>query len=289
MTEQRNWKHLLSPQHVDNIRSESYLALLHKYFDIAAHRVEQAAGVPLCIEHCGRCCTSNSVLSYGVEAEAAASWLYSNGTLIPRVVAACEQWLTQQGNWTYASSITQAGWKSLEPEYLRALTTPCPLMDADKRCLIHPVRPLVCRAYGVTRLPGAECPRPLGIGESNGQKLTFDSRDRNLPIQALMDEMVDVTEDLRYKRWGFFYTMLFERLAASRLAGLIDDGKVPTVKGMVMWGASRLMLWQTQLDEEWKNTEADKSIDTQAYLKDDDKGIPHLTFRVGRDGKVKRA
>ena len=287
-TEHRNLTHLLTPQHIDNLRAERYLTLLHSYFNTALNRVQAAAGVPICIEGCGKCCSHNSVLSYGVEAELAVGWLYSHPDMILDLKAKCRAWLIEPGDWTYTRQMSPELWASLEPEYLRALVTRCPFLQDDARCSIHEIRPIVCRAYGVTRLPGVECPRPLGIGETDGQKITFNPNNSSLPIKPLTEEMIAVTQDARYTRWGFFYTMLYERLDANDLAGLIDDGRVPAVKGIVLQGNARMMLWQTQLDEEWQAIEADKSIATQSYLKPGKGGTPVLKFHVDRRGKVSR-
>jgi len=46
-------------------------------------------------------------------------------------------------------------------EYVKSTSSSCPFLDGDKLCIIHDARPVVCRAYGVTRTTGPECPRPI--------------------------------------------------------------------------------------------------------------------------------
>jgi Fe-S-cluster containining protein len=46
-------------------------------------------------------------------------------------------------------------------EYVKATSSPCPLLTQEKTCLMHDARPVVCRAYGVMRTTGPECPRPM--------------------------------------------------------------------------------------------------------------------------------
>jgi Fe-S-cluster containining protein len=264
----------------------SLLEKVHRGYDSAASEVSKATGARLCVPGCGLCC-HNSVLALGIEAELAASWLLGQPKLFDRVMDACYEWLTRPGKYTYGGKLDYERWQELLPEYESVLREPCPFLLEDRSCLIHWARPLVCRAYGVTRMPAPNCPRPLGFGEGSNARAYWDGR---TPMQFAPDHkpvsLYQLIRDLkglmaaypRYSREGFFTTFLYERFRAKTLAGLLDDGKVPMVKVFAAWGGSHLLLWQEQLDQQWKAEAADKSIAQQVPMERLD-GLPVMTIK----------
>jgi len=264
----------------------SRLERVHRGYAQAATEIETAIGGPICVAKCGLCCHHNSVVAYGIEAELAASWLLGQPRLINPVLDRCHDWLTRRDNrYTYGSKITPELWSDLRGEFEQALQEPCVLLDQEtKQCLVHWGRPLVCRAYGVTRVPAPHCPRPLGPAEDIGSRTYWDGRDRSLNLYRDVDKLLKSIIERRYDRQGFFVTMLYERFRAKELAGLLDDGKVPLVKAAVGWGTGYLLLWQEQLERQWRAEAADNSIAEQVPLEDRD-GLPVMVMRVGRRRK----
>lgn len=234
---------------------------VYKMVQFAQQQVEQAIGVPVCVESCrGLCCRMNSIAAYGVEAEHVASWLLTQGKLLPDILDRARGWLTAPGNWTYGRKLNYGIWKSLEMELREALMEPCCFLSDEGRCLIHEVRPLVCRTYGVLHMPGSNCPRPLGFGEDENSRAWFDAKDPSLPIRLRWNSLRWSMKEPRFNRGGFLAMMLFERFHAKELAGLMDDGRIPLVKAHEGHGRGLALLWQDDLEREWRNVKADISI-----------------------------
>jgi len=243
-----------------------HLDRLYGLFGEAAKRVESAIGRPICIERCGACCQVNTAYGYGVEAEYVASWLLGQPLILRNLLDRCEAWLTRRGHYTYGRGISHDNVQQLQAELQGAIGEPCPFLGDDKRCLIHPARPFACRAYGVTHLPSPTCPRPLGLGEHAGGRALWDDSDPRLPLRALVETFLGQVQEVRFSRHGFLPTMVFERLAAKKLAGLLDDMRIPLVKVMVQSGPGYMVLWQEQWEKMWSAQGADRSIATQVPL-----------------------
>lgn len=269
------------PEHWRLFGYESRLTKIHRGYDEAARKIEGAIGTSLCVSKCGRCCECNSPLAFGIESEVAAMLLLGNPKLINPVLDRCREWLTAPGKYTYGRKLTPELWDSLQPEFESTAKERCPMLTEDKGCLIHVARPLVCRAYGVTRIAGAECPRPLGIGEGVNQRCTWDGHDPSIGLYEQVGKLMNSIPERRFNRSGFFMTMLFERFRAKELAGLLDDGKVPLVKMFASWGEHRLLLWQDQLDVQWRAEAADASIKEEVPLKDRG-GVPVMVLERGK-------
>jgi Fe-S-cluster containining protein len=252
----------------------SQLDAIYRGFNNAARDIELQTGVPICVPGCGRCCMQ-SVHAHGIEAEYAGSLILGSlgkrPGLLSEVLDRCREWLTREGNWTYSR-----GWFGtidLSNEYRRAFQERCCFLTDDLECLIYDARPMVCRAFGVTHLPGLDCPRPLGVGEDQSARaiVTYDTPAN--PLRAMVDRLLKSIREPRYNRQGFFATFLFERFRARELAGLIYDGKVPLVKQMVGWGGGYKLLWQDQFDREWELAQVDQSIDEEVSVKDSSSGV----------------
>lgn len=278
----------VKPEHAKLLGYWGALERIHRGYDEAAARIEGATGGPLCVPGCdANCCEHNSVLAYGIEAELAASHLLGQPAKLRAVLDACHAWLTKPGRYTYGGKITPALWDDLRPEFLAILRERCPLLTEDKRCALHAARPLVCRAYGVTRVPARECPRPWAPGENHDNRLYWDGTSAEIPLYKWVRDLRRKITEPRYSRQGFFATMLYERFRASELAGLLDDGKVPLLKLAVGWGdgyqfqnEGHMLLWQEQLEREWRADAADKSIAEVVPLEERPTG-PVMVMRQG--------
>lgn len=248
----------------------------------AQAQVERTIGTPICVESCGgHCCTINSIVAYGFEAEHVASWLLTQGPLMTEILDRARAWLTESGQWTYGRQLTPELWKSLENELVRALMQRCAFLGDNGRCLIHEVRPMVCRTYGVTHMPGSNCPRPLGLGEESDSRAWFDPSTAELPIRPRWNALRRRIKEPRFSRSGFLALMLFERFKAKELAGLLDDGRIPLVKAHQGWGHGLALLWQDDLERDWRAAQADLSI-AQSIPIEQRNGRPVMVVRGGK-------
>ncbi len=267
----------------------SQLEVIHLGYSIAASQIEAALGRSICMENCGQCCTTNSVVTLGLEAEYVASWLAGRPDLHYQIMDACREWLTRPGRYTFGKGFSQEWFASPQGqrELLQAAGEPCPFLDTDKKCMIHPARPLVCRAYSVLH-QSPDCPRPKGLGEGPDSQMWFNANGRHFAGAPFPQTPTSLKEmearlrlrihEVRYLREGFVYFMLMERFHATELAGLMDDGRVPMIKVSVGLGGTVRLLYQEQLELEWKARFADESIAQQVPLKDVD-GVPVMVIK----------
>lgn len=254
------------------------LELIHKAFEIAADKIRESTGVPLCVDNCGLCCTSASVFGSGVEAEYIASYLLGSPKKINPIMDRIRAWLTStRQSWTYGALKPENFTAEVSHEVEVAAGERCPFLEDDLRCGIYEARPLPCRAYGVTHLPNHWCKRPRGLGESDDSYAIFDA-DKPIPIREMVDDLRSSTVEPKYSREGFVATMVFERFRARELAGLVDDGKVPLAKLAFGWGGQKAMLWQDTLNQQWDYDQTDHSIDDAIPLVEV-QGVP--VMRVG--------
>jgi len=134
----------------------------------------------------------------------------------------------------------------IQEEFLSLANTQCPYLGDDKRCLIYDVRPLVCRAMGVTRTPAVGCRRPIGLGE------TMSTR-RYVPDHAakMLREAVDVVLDAVPKpTWamaGFLPGLLVGLARPNEYRNCVENGLVSTAKILVT-SPSMGILWQEQVE-----------------------------------------
>ena len=259
----------------------SKLEVIHRDYQVAQRMVETAIGVPIC-QRSGLCCANNSISCYGFEAEYFCSCLIGAG-LLKDALDRCRAWLTEPGQWTYGSRIDLEVLTKLMPELHRASRSRCCFMTGDKGCLMYAGRPVACRSYGLTRMAGPDCPRRVGIGEDALHRATWDPDRPMAPIRPRLRALVASVEEPLFSRQAFLPMMVFQRFRADELAGLVDDGKVPLVKMHVGWGEGISMLWQEQVEQDWRAQLADQSIEQQVPLMERD-GKLTMTMPAGKVG-----
>lgn len=218
----------------------SYIKLqqVHWAFGIAEQELVNSRGAPICISGCGICCEVNTPSAWEVEAHYAVSTLLGAGKL-QRVAQLAEGWLLERSakvtTYGLKGRVSGEAWKSLWGEVKALLQEPCPFLTSDKECVLWDVRPLVCRAYGVTRLPGMECRRPYGIGERPtfgdvpGVRVVYQGQGSQV-INSLISTMLDNLPEPGLRMAGFFPTQLMRLIDANKLQGLADSGQVASVK-----------------------------------------------------------
>lgn len=261
-------------------RLESYwipLEALHQGYSAAQRILERNIGRPVCVEHCGACCQHATPLAYGFEAEYAVTHLMAHPRL-GEILTRIRDWLTAPGKWVPTSAMRGTKEIDLQPDLAVALNGRCPFLADDMRCMVHAGRPLVCRSYGVTHMPNRWCPRGVGLGEVGDTRTFIDPDDQRLPLRPFFNELKASVLERRFSRWAFFPTMIYERLRADDLAGLVDDSKVPLVKLYQNWGRSPMMLWQEDVEAAWQAEGADLSIAEQPPLVSDGKGGFRLRY-----------
>jgi len=134
----------------------------------------QNGGHPICIERCGLCCTRSLPMVSKLEVSYMAGQLPSN--VVAEVRQRARAWLVTPNARLRATGTPQN--TMLSEDQVRALQAdnavlqegPCPFLGERMECIIHDVRPLVCRAYGATLPADPWCPRPLiGIETANAR------------------------------------------------------------------------------------------------------------------------
>lgn len=165
---------------------------VHKFFDGAQKQLEKTIGRPVC-DHCGKCCEVQEIVVGGYEAKYIASWVRKQKPEVyDKIFNACENWLMTDHKITPPSgedfSLIRAGMGTylLTPEAMDRLglelewimrKTGCPFLEGGNKCLIYPVRPLVCAAWGVTRIAGKPpCERESGKTEFKDYRAYIDGK-----------------------------------------------------------------------------------------------------------------
>lgn len=213
-------------------------------------------GVPICIPGYGKCCEINSIIVKGVEARYIALWLSrQRADFQERIKRLCVDWLTEK----HHNVVVYAGLGTgrMSSENIDGLQndvaqlihrTPCPMLDENKRCLIHPVRPLACRTYGVTRVvPVDVCPRPTGKNEE-GIMRAFRRSENTERVKNLIDELQAVSESKYMQNNGFIAARLLVELDVQKFLDLAYHNYIASAKLAQLGG--RALLWQEQLDED---------------------------------------
>ena len=125
------------------------------------------------------------------------------------------------------------------------MTMRCPMLEGTS-CIIHDMRPVVCRAYGVTTY-AVDCTRPLGKNETPTKRAANTGMQK--PIRDLLNNMlVEFAKEDRFAvTTGYLPTLLLSRLSASKFAGLVDEGKVHPMKIVRGYITSPAIIGQYQI------------------------------------------
>ena len=150
-----------------------------RLYDTAEILITKGNGRGICMAGCGKCCYYTCVTASMLEGKNAVSWLASQSLEIKKdLLRRCEEWLVERQPFltVYAGTdnISYSDkHKFIEEVNKLRIDTTCPFLNEEtKACMVHGARPIICMAYGVTRLPVYWCPRPLGKGETLEQRIT---------------------------------------------------------------------------------------------------------------------
>ncbi len=227
-------------------------------FDKAEEELVKYLGVPICIPGCGKCCEVMSVTVWDVEANFILSWLIGlGGKKMQEFLSICEGWLLDHDAHltTYGIKpglLTKEQFIQLKPQVDYLISqSPCPMLTAQKECLVYDARPWICRAYAVTRMPGRMCNRPLSRMESSDIRGHISTQSH---IGATLKKMV--IETLRQSAeigWGdvkFLATAIFMAIRPEQFNKYVFDGKIATAKIAIVQN-NMAILFQDQLNDVW--------------------------------------
>jgi len=223
------------------------------HFDTAQKELESELGVSICIPDCGKCCKSNCITTKPIEAAWVADWVRKQKPAVrDKVVKACENWLLDTKgfqvfkgmNGKFLSEETDQIQGEMSWLVYRGI---CPLLDEDNSCMIHPVRPIVCRAWGVTRNVPSWCPRPLGKYEEGDYRAYLNNTTTDKAKEAIED-LKGQLDPIFGDNHTFLATALYAELEPHRFLHYAYHNFIPTVKMARMSGGS--LLWQEQVNEE---------------------------------------
>lgn len=228
---------------------------LYLAFDAAERELVKSLGVPICIPNCGKCCQLTSGMAWNAEAYYIASYLSGNLPLMAQVLPRCEGWLEEKdpevATYGLNGSLTEEQKKQLEHEVdILAKARPCPFLSGDKRCLIHAVRPLACRVYGVTHVPAPLCPRPLSRMESADERAHIGhSTPLGLHLKQFVDEAYRNAEACGWGMMGFLPATLASILRPRKVSEIRD--KVARAR-LVQCSRDWAITFQDQLNTIWE-------------------------------------
>lgn len=236
-----------SAEHTAQLQGFLHLESLHANLAEAQRQLEAQIGVPICVDGCGRCCLVNTPPAWGVEVEYAVQWLVQQpADKREKILDRCRQWLelpvleeramgrspariVRRPERGPRPLLTDAMFQQMRPELEVAERGTCPMLDTTTMaCMIHEVRPLACRTYGVTHLPQEFCPRPEGAGENATTRGIVEGDPARLMFRQTQAMLTAVRGYPRLADWEFLPTGLLRRFRPDVMDRIQDA--VPTAK-----------------------------------------------------------
>lgn len=225
-----------------------HLREIHKIFEESDSLLQQTIGKPTCISNCGKCCELNIPQAMTIEAINAVSVFTGKGKL-KELISIAEGWLLETDKNLKIYEGLPEGQVSpvLRDEWSKVSRGQCPFLTEDKRCFIHEVRPLTCRAYGVMRDAADICPRPTGLGETQTQR-TYINDSEGLLRRCINEFKSDC--DGKNKDWttyGSIPTLIFRCAKQLELKLLASERKIPSAK-LIGLKLDTSLMWQPQVE-----------------------------------------
>lgn len=249
------------------VRGMHWLFKVWQGFEQAMHELGTALGVPLCVENCGLCCTTNTPAAWGIEVVGAASWLWEQSpTDRQKILDRIENWLVRPVleveppiEPPMVIDHPQTGKQpGRTVQWLEVLATErgrCPLLDENLRCSVYPVRPLGCRAWGITNHRAHWCKRPFGTGESESTDRVFGGKGTER-LRALIRLMLETVQGHpKLTNTALFPTALYAHFRQKRLLELLPH--IPTAKLTGGQNVHIARLFDEPLDEPLEVVHAD--------------------------------
>lgn len=231
------------------------LEALHRELDGAQRDVEQATGGrPICVTGCGKCCETTVPSAMGIEV----NYVISHLPMLPKEVKQrALGWMAHQHKGLKLHEkikgrpYRQDEQAELADDQRTLEASGCPFLADDKSCMIHEVRPLVCRGYGVTLAADAYCPRPLHPSETDERRMGVAPKGpRGTRIQQLKALLIrhlrKEAPDLTARSW--LPGLMARELDKPGLLALQQAGQIADIKLAMSDQAPRL--WRDQGDED---------------------------------------
>lgn len=234
------------------------LERIHSLFSRAEKEFTRSIGCPICVADCGKCCEVNNITVKGIEARYISMWLRRQPLPFQKkVVDVCHDWLFHE--FEKVGTRWGLGTAKMPPNILDQLfqevawlcrRSPCPMLTEDKRCLIYPARPIVCQAYGITRVTPIElCKRPLGKFEEGPYRAYLNNR----TTEKIRDSIETLKGEIEGRNYinaqGFIGTMLYLEMEPQRFLEFAYHNDIASAKLALLHGG--YYLWQEQLQENW--------------------------------------
>ena len=242
----------------DQVRPLRSMEVTFRAFEAAEREISTALGVPLCIEGCGKCCEVSTPVVNVIETQMLASYLLGmDPATLSKILTICDGWLLDRDSrltiYNKADTtrpVTVDEWARLQPEVNSLLNTmPCPMLAPDtKRCLVHEMRPLACRAYGVTHVPHPWCPRPLSAMESDEAR--GHVHENSLTGQKLR-RMVHISIEQDTNGVRFLPTAIYSLLNPNKLNEYAESNLIASAKLVVLL-SNPSIIFQSQLSALWE-------------------------------------
>lgn len=219
----------------------------HTAFDEAQRRLEETIGKPTCMSGCGLCCETNTPSCMIIESIDAVSILTGSGKL-GKVLSITEGWLLERHNEAPSYDGMLVGCfvpPKIRDEFAALNRLRCPFLLDTKECLIHDARPMVCRAYGVTRSSMGGCPRAPGKGETLTQFMYMQ-------VPGLMADIHGFKEHYRgsHREWvtfGFLPTLIYRAAREKQFRDMVRDNRIATAK-IIGTELDQTLMWQPQIE-----------------------------------------
>lgn len=144
---------------------EQYIDWKKQKLEEISQEIQNSGYTVSCLEGCSHCC-SQHIGAYLQECDAIVYWLYQNPEVMDAFLVNYPGWRAKVGDIKRIGDLfnqffANCGERDAQEAYLKEAenygkkNVPCPFLK-DNRCMIYPVRPLVCATY-VTTSPPENC------------------------------------------------------------------------------------------------------------------------------------
>lgn len=227
---------------------EAFIELkeIHTAFEATEQVLEEDIGRSICLPNCGLCCEQNVPVWTIIEAINAVSVLTGKAQL-KKFASLAEGWLREKHHFATLYEGAPAGLASprLREQWQATIHSQCPFLETDKRCSIYDVRPLTCRAWGVTRDCSDTCPRPLGRNETETTR-------RYIPADLIREAIEAWRARCKAKNpvWiisGFIPAVFYRAAEPEKFKAMVKDNQIASAK-LVGTEYETTLMWQPQVN-----------------------------------------
>ena len=216
------------------------LDLIHKRLEEIAAEAERTFGHPVCTSSCGACCSHNVpiVMQLEVEHIASSHFVYFSPDQWKHIQDLAYGWTTtKHEGFMYSKGmsafrLSREVMEQMAHENKLLESSPCPFLLEDKTCAIYPVRPIVCRTYGVLQTPGQECKRGIGPLETEDKRASLAGQPQNYEVALAMAQLASVTANsnppLPEGFIGLLPFFLAQRTRQEDMQKAMSNGEIPT-------------------------------------------------------------